>query len=38
MDFNPLREPHAVQALQHRWVNLRFIRRLVMFQLHVGIM
>mmetsp|Transcript_70228 Transcript_70228/g.142160 ORF Transcript_70228/g.142160 Transcript_70228/m.142160 type:complete len:247 (-) Transcript_70228:18-758(-) len=26
MDFNPLREPHAVQALQHRWVNLRFIR------------
>ena len=27
MDFNPLRsEPHAVQALQHQWANLRFIR------------
>eukprot|EP00435_Cladocopium_sp_Y103_P020183 s965_g4.t3 len=26
MDFNPLREAYAVQALQHRWWNLRFIR------------
>ena len=45
MDFNPMREPHAVQALQHRWVNLRFIRRqsgdaraeLMFHQLHVDI-